>query len=67
MMPRVAHLRQHRTTLTKIKDDFDNTFGNDVLFVKGSEALHLPDGVYYIFKMFCCWYVLVAVQLPGLL
>ena len=63
----VAHLSKHRRTVTKIKDEFDNTLRYDVFILKGCKALDLPDGVDQIFKMQRLWYVNVAVQMFGLL
>ena len=60
----VAHPGKYRTTIAKIKNDFNNAFRYDVLIMKGSKSLNLPDGVDYIFKT-SCRYVLVAVQIPG--
>ena len=65
MMLLVAHLRKYRGTIAKIKNDFDNTFRYDVFIMKGGKSLYLPDGMNYIFKMFCCWYVVVIVQCPA--
>lgn len=63
----VANIRQYGRTITEIKNDFDNAFRQDMFIVKGSEPLNLPNGVDYIFKRSCCWYILFAVQMPGLL
>ena len=61
----IANIRQYRKTIAEIKNDFDNTFRQDVFIMKGSEPLNLPDGVDHIFERSCCWYVMVAVQIPG--
>ena len=61
----VAHMRQYRGTIAKIKNDFDNSLRYDVFIMKGSKPLCLPDGMNYIFKMFRCRYVMVAVQCPA--
>ena len=34
----LAHLSKNRRIITKIKNDFDNTFWNDMFILKGSDG-----------------------------
>jgi hypothetical protein len=52
----------HGRTFTKIKNDFDNAFGYDMLFMKSSKASRLPDRMDSIFKMLGLRYENIAVQ-----
>ena len=62
----VTHLSKQRRIITKIKNDFDNSFRNDVFIMRWWMALDLPDGVYQVFKVQGLRYVKVVVQISGL-
>jgi len=44
MILSVVHTGNYRGTITKIKNDFDNPFRNDMFLMKRSQAIGLPDG-----------------------
>jgi hypothetical protein len=67
MILSVAHLSKNRRTIAKIKNDFYNAFWYDVFYVKGSEAVGLPDEGDGIINMRRWWYVNIPVQISGLL
>ena len=61
----IAHITRYRRTIAEIKDHFDNSLWYYLFMLKPGEPFCLPDGMNYIFKMWRCRNILVAVQVPG--